>query len=359
MGEHLRHLIQHARMPISVPPQPACRAWSTARCTTTSPRDARRAPTQFVCHRLGVQVIGGCCGTTPEHLAAVVERRRDLAGETDAHEPSVTSIYSLVPFHQDTSFMIDRRAHECERLEEVPRGPCLEGDLDRCVQMGRDQVKEGATSSTSASTTSAATAPATWTSWPALRHAGQRRLVLDSTEPQVMEAGLQWLGGRAILNSANLEDGEAEGRRLDRVFTLAREYGAAVICLLIDEEGQARDVEWKMGRPPHRDLVEDRYGLETSEDLIFWTPSPSRLHRRRRPAPRRHRDHGGHPAASRRRSPASPPLGVSPTSFGLARGPPRPEQRVPPRGVEAGLDSASSTRPASCRSTRSPTSSAR
>ena len=94
-------------------------------------------------------------------------------------------------------------------------------------------------------------------------------LVMDSTEPEVMEAGLQWLGGRAILNSANLEDGDAEGSRLDRVFRLAREYGAAVICLLIDEEGQARDVEWKL-RIAHRihDLATQRYGLE-SGDLIF------------------------------------------------------------------------------------------
>src|ERR1044071_2229905 len=84
-----------------------------------------------------------------------------------------------------------------------------------------------------------------------------------------MEAGLQWLGGRAILNSANLEDGEAPGSRMDRVFTLARDYGAAVICLLIDEQGQARDVEWKL-RVAHRihDLATQRYGLEAG-DLIF------------------------------------------------------------------------------------------
>jgi 5-methyltetrahydrofolate--homocysteine methyltransferase len=93
--------------------------------------------------------------------------------------------------------------------------------------------------------------------------------VLDSTEPDVLEAGLSWLGGRAILNSANLEDGDADGSRLDRVMKLAREYGAAVICLLIDEEGQARDVEWKL-RIAHRihDLAVNRYGLE-SGDLIF------------------------------------------------------------------------------------------
>jgi 5-methyltetrahydrofolate--homocysteine methyltransferase len=94
-------------------------------------------------------------------------------------------------------------------------------------------------------------------------------LVLDSTEPPVIEAGLQRLGGRAILNSANLEDGEDEGSRFDRVCSLAREYGAAVICLLIDEDGQARDVEWKL-RVAHRihDLATTRYGLAPS-DLIF------------------------------------------------------------------------------------------
>src|SRR5258708_7165604 len=94
-------------------------------------------------------------------------------------------------------------------------------------------------------------------------------LVLDSTEPPVLEAGLQRLGGRAILNSANLEDSDTPGSRLDQVFTLARDYGAAVICLLIDEEGQARDVEWKM-RIAHRitKLAVERYGLKP-EDLIF------------------------------------------------------------------------------------------
>ena len=94
-------------------------------------------------------------------------------------------------------------------------------------------------------------------------------LVLDSTEPQVLEAGLQHIGGRAILNSANLEDGELPGSRMDRVFSLARDYGAAVICLLIDERGQARDVEWKM-EVAHRihQIATERYGL-SANDLIF------------------------------------------------------------------------------------------
>ena len=85
----------------------------------------------------------------------------------------------------------------------------------------------------------------------------------------MVEAGLQHHGGKAILNSANLEEGEGEGKRMDRVFRLAREYGAAVICLTIDEEGQARTADWKL-RVAKRiyDIAIERYGLEPT-DLIF------------------------------------------------------------------------------------------
>jgi 5-methyltetrahydrofolate--homocysteine methyltransferase len=94
-------------------------------------------------------------------------------------------------------------------------------------------------------------------------------LVFDSTESEVMEAGLQHSGGKAILNSANLEDGEGPESRLHRVFSLAREYGAAVICLAIDEEGQARTADWKL-RVCKRiyDIAVDEYGIEPT-DLVF------------------------------------------------------------------------------------------
>ncbi len=94
-------------------------------------------------------------------------------------------------------------------------------------------------------------------------------LMIDSTEPQVIEAALHWVGGRPILNSVNLEDGDAPGTRLDRFLTMAREYGAAVVCTCIDEEGQARTPEWKLraARSIH-DLAVSRYGLDPS-DLIF------------------------------------------------------------------------------------------
>src|SRR5205085_10625964 len=150
------------------------------------------------------------------------------------------------------------------------RDAMLAADWDTCVQMAREQVKEGAHvldvcvdyvgRDGTIDMDEIAGRFATQASLP---------LVFDSTEPLVLEAGLQHHGGKALLNSANLEEGEDEGKRMDRVFRLAREYGAAVICLTIDEEGQARTADWKL-RVARRiyDIAIERYGMEPS-DLIF------------------------------------------------------------------------------------------
>src|SRR5581483_2389648 len=265
MTEHLRHLSQHARMPISCIPNAGLPSVvDGAMHYDLTPEQLAEYHARFITE-LGVQVVGGCCGTTPEHLRAVVERCRDLTprAREPVHEPGAASIYSFTPFDQDITYLtIGERtnANGSKRFREA----MLAGDWDTCVQMAREQEKEGAHvldvcvdyvgRDGTADMDEIAQRFATQATVP---------LVLDSTEPQVMEAGLQWLGGRAILNSANLEDGDAPGSRLDRVFTLARDYGAAVICLLIDEQGQARDVEWKL-RVAHRihDLAVHRYGLE-------------------------------------------------------------------------------------------------
>lgn len=271
MGEHLRHLAAHARMPISCIPNAGLPSVVDGHMHyDLSPEGLAEHHERFVTE-LGVNIIGGCCGTTPEHLAAVVDRCKDLtpAPRTPMHEPGATSIYSLVPFEQDTSFMIIGERTNANGSKKF-REALLDADLDTCVQMAKDQVREGAHvldvcvdyvgRDGTNDMDEIAKLLATQSSVP---------LVLDSTEPEVMEAGLAWLGGRAILNSANLEDGEAEGSRLDRVMKLAAEYGAAIVCLLIDEDGQARDIEWKL-RIAHRihDLAVNRYGLEPS-DLIF------------------------------------------------------------------------------------------
>src|SRR3954471_22051660 len=146
----------------------------------------------------------------------------------------------------------------------------LDSDWDMCVQMAKEQVREGAQvldvcvdyvgEDGVEDMDEIASRFATQATIP---------LMLDSTEPQVIEAGLQWIGGKPILNSVNLEDGDAPGTRLDRFLTLARDYGAAVVCTCIDEQGQARTAERKLeaARAIH-DLAVGRYGLDP-RDLIF------------------------------------------------------------------------------------------
>src|SRR5205807_1611621 len=196
----------------------------------------------------GVNVVGGCCGTTPEHLRRVVETigNRAPVERHPEHEPGCASIYSHVPFHQETSFLVVGERTNTNGSKKF-RESMLEEDWETCVQMAREQVKEGSHvldvcvdyvgRDGTADMDELARRFATSVTVP---------LVLDSTEPQVLEAGLQWLGGKALLNSANLEEGEEPGKRFDRVLSLAAEYGAAVICMCIDEQGQARTAERKV-----------------------------------------------------------------------------------------------------------------
>jgi len=150
------------------------------------------------------------------------------------------------------------------------RDAMLSGDWETTVAMARDQIREGAhlldvcVDYTGANGVSdmaeVASRLSTQSSIP---------LVIDSTEPGVVETALQWIGGRAVLNSVNLEDGDAPGTRLDRFLSLARDYGAAVIATCIDEEGQARTADWKVrAAKAIHDLAVGRYAL-SSEDLLF------------------------------------------------------------------------------------------
>jgi len=271
MGEHLRYLSQHARMPISCLPNAGLPSVVDGRMHYDLGDDELAAHLARFVDELGVRVIGGCCGTTPASIRRIVEvcRDRTPAERHPVHEAGAASIYSFVPFAQDNSFLIIGERTNANGSKKF-RDAMLEADWETCTQMARDQVREGAHvldvcvdyvgRDGTADMDEIARRFCTQSAVP---------IVLDSTEPEVMEAGLRWIGGRAILNSANLEDGEGPGSRLDRVFSLAKTYGAAVICLLIDEEGQARDVEWKL-RVAHRlhDIATGQYGLEAS-DLIF------------------------------------------------------------------------------------------
>ncbi|MGB2757917.1 MAG: methionine synthase [Acidimicrobiia bacterium] len=271
MTEHLRVLSSQSRTYLSCLPNAGLPSVVDGHTHyDLTPEGLADAHERFV-SEFGLNIVGGCCGTTPAHLRAVVERlgRRAPTARTVAPEPGCSSIYSPVPWDQTPAYLaIGERSNA--NGSKAFREAMLDADWDTCVQIGKDQIREGAHvvdlcvdyvgRDGTADMHELAARFATNVALP---------VVLDSTEPEVLEAGLQHLGGKAILNSANLEDGEAEGSRGDRVFRLAKEYGAAVICLTIDEEGQARDVDWKL-RVAHRlyDLAINRYGLEPT-DLIF------------------------------------------------------------------------------------------
>ena len=271
MGEHLRYLSQHSRKPISCLPNAGLpKVVDGAMHYDLTPAELAGFHRRFVTE-LGISVIGGCCGTTAEHLRAVVEACRHLepAKRTITHEPGAASLYNHVPFRQDTSFLaIGERTNANGSLRF--REAMLAKDYETCVNIAKEQAREGSHlldlcvdytgTDGVADMDELAGRLATQSSLP---------LVLDSTEAPVIESGLQRIGGRPVINSVNLEEGDGPGTRLDSFLRLAREYGAAVICTCIDADGQARTAEWKLRAAKSIvNLAIDRYGLEPSDLLI-------------------------------------------------------------------------------------------
>jgi 5-methyltetrahydrofolate--homocysteine methyltransferase len=216
----------------------------------------------------GVQVVGGCCGTTPEHLARLVDRVEGLrpAPRAPAFEPCVASLYSAAPLAQEPRpFLVGERtnANGSKKFREL----LLEDRYDDLVGLARDQERGGAhaldlcTAYVGRDEMRDMTEAVT-------RFVRQVRLPLfiDSTQAEVMEAALKLNGGRSVLNSVNLEDGEGKART---ILGLARDFGAAVVALAIDEQGMARTAEHKLA------VAERIYHLATREfglqpgDLIF------------------------------------------------------------------------------------------
>ncbi|MGW2226951.1 methionine synthase [Streptomyces formicae] len=271
MSEHLRYLARHSRVPISCMPNAGLPVLGKngAHYPLTAPELADAQET-FV-REYGLSLVGGCCGTTPEHLRQVVERVRgvETSPREPRPEPGAASLYQSVPFRQDTSYMaIGERtnANGSKKFREA----MLEGRWDDCVEMARDQIREGAhmldlcvdyvgrdgvkdMAELAGRFATASTLP----------------IVLDSTELPVLQAGLEKLGGRAVINSVNYEDGDGPESRFTKVTALAKEHGAALIALTIDEEGQARTAEHKVAIAER--LIEDltgNWGIHESDILI-------------------------------------------------------------------------------------------
>jgi 5-methyltetrahydrofolate--homocysteine methyltransferase len=271
MSEHLRYLSQHARVPLSVMPNAGLPELTPNGARfPLQPDELAEAMRRFV-GEYGARLVGGCCGTTPAHIAAVRAAVDEVAPAVRSvvHEPGVASIYHHVPFAQDASvLMVGERTNA--NGSKAFRDALLAGDYGKCVEIARDQARDGSHMldlcvdyvgrDGAADMREIAGRFATASTLP---------IMLDSTEPAVVEAGLEMLGGRCIVNSVNFEDGDGPSSRYARVMPIVAEHGAAVVALTIDEEGQARTVEWKV-RVASR-LIDDltgRWGLSLSDILV-------------------------------------------------------------------------------------------
>ncbi|GAA0551064.1 MULTISPECIES: methionine synthase [Streptomyces] len=271
MSEHLRHLARHSRIPLSCMPNAGLPVLGKDGAHyPLTPGELADAQETFV-REYGISLVGGCCGTTPEHLRQVVERVRDLTPteRSPRPEPGAASLYQTVPFRQDTSYLaIGERtnANGSKKFREA----MLEARWDDCVEIAREQIREGAHlldlcvdyvgRDGVADMEELAGRFATASTLP---------IVLDSTEVDVIRAGLEKLGGRAVINSVNYEDGDGPDSRFAKVTRLAQEHGAALIALTIDEEGQARTPEHKVEIAER--LIADltgNWGIHESDILI-------------------------------------------------------------------------------------------
>ncbi|MCQ4085200.1 methionine synthase, partial [Streptomyces sp. RB6PN25] len=343
MSEHLRYLSQHARVQLSCMPNAGLPVLGKDGAHfPLDPVGLADAQEGFV-RDYGLSLVGGCCGTTPEHLARVVERvrGRGLARRDPRPEAGAASLYQSVPFRQEASYLAIGERTNANGSKKF-RTAMLEGRWDDCVELAREQIREGAHlldlcvdyvgRDGVADMREVAGRLATASTLP---------VVLDSTEPAVIEAGLELLGGRAVINSVNYEDGDGPASRFARITRLAVEHGAALIALTIDEEGQARTAEHKVAVAER--LIADltgRWGVRECDiliDCLTFTIATGQEESRRdglatieaiRELKRRHPD-------------VQTTLGLSNISFGL-----NPAARVVLNSVfldecvKAGLDSA-------------------
>jgi 5-methyltetrahydrofolate--homocysteine methyltransferase len=271
MVEHVRYLAEHSRRPVFIGPNAGLpEIVDGVECYRLTPEEFARYQSIFV-EELGVNIAAGCCGTTPDMFRAAIKKigRRAPKHRQPEYEPACSSLYTSVPFRQDTSFLVvgermnatGSRAFRDMLLAED--GP----DIEAMAGLAREQTAEGAhVLDVMVDYVGRDGAPDMAALAARLRTQSTLPLVFDSTEVPVIETALKLYGGKAVVNSINLEDGE---RKISRLLPIVRRHGAAAIALVIDEEGQARNVDWKL-RVAHRihDIAVNRYGLEPS-DLLF------------------------------------------------------------------------------------------
>ena len=271
MSEHLRYLSKNAKIAISVMPNAGLPVLGANGASyPLGPEELATALDGFI-DEYGISLVGGCCGTTPQHLSAVVNKvsGKKIHTRTPALDPGASSLYQYVPFRQDKTYLaIGERTNA--NGSRAFRDALLEEDWEKCVEIARDQIRDGA-HMLDLSVDYVGRDGAADMSQLASRFATASTLpiVLDSTEPAVLKAGLEHLGGRCVINSVNYEDGDGPTSRFAKIMPLVKEHGASVVALTIDEEGQARDAEWKLSvaRRLIKDL-HDNWGMNVGDILI-------------------------------------------------------------------------------------------
>lgn len=257
MSEHLRYLSKYTQLPLLCMPNAGLPILTANGAHyPLTPSELASAHSQFIGdYRVGL--VGGCCGTTPAHIAALADSvsRQSLGTTTFIDEPGLSSLYQHQPFDQTMTYLsIGERTNA--NGSKAFREAMLSENWDECLEIARSQTREGAhlldvcvdyvgrdgVSDVRELVSRLATA----TTLP---------LVIDSTEPQVIEAALECIGGRVMVNSVNYEDGDGPNSRFAKIMPVVIEHGAAVVALTIDETGQARTADTKFAIASR--LIED------------------------------------------------------------------------------------------------------
>ena len=270
MTESIKYLCENAPLPVSVLPNAGLPEVKDGQQHYSETPESFTAQIVHFARDFGVNVVGGCCGTRPPHLKAVVEAMSHITPkQRDAKlVPSCSSIYLQQPYVQQTSFLIVGERVNASGSKKM-RDLLNAEDWDGLTSLARDQEREGAHvldvnvdfvgRDGERDMHELASRLATSIKIP---------LMFDSTEWQKMEAGLEHAGGKCILNSTNYEDGEP---RFAKVLELAHRYGAGVVIGTIDEEGMAREAtkKLKIAKRAYEQATE-KYGIP-AHDIFFDT----------------------------------------------------------------------------------------
>ena len=268
MSEHLHTLAAHSHFPISVIPNAGLPHNIDGEMVYDLTASELAHDLSHFITGMGVSVVGGCCGTTAEHMHAVVEKAGRLNPAT--REPSftaaATSLYSVSSFKQEPAPLIigeRTNANGSKKFREL----LLTGDLDGMVSMAHDQVDEGAHILDVCVAYVGRDEAADMDDYiNRLNSQISIPIMIDSTEVPTIRVALERITGRALVNSINLEDGDSKA---EEIIKLCREFGAGLVCLTIDEDGMAKTAEKKLEVAQRiYDLAVTKHGLRES-DLFF------------------------------------------------------------------------------------------